>query len=125
MGEPREPRMGIQRGTAFTVAFEVYEKLKQPCLLSLKQFQVLPYFKKSESQTGRYRDDLQFHGSDGPLNVRDSIFVSPLSALYAIMAEKFGFDVHDINGKVQAGYDVPQVFIISFNKHEQRVIEIH
>jgi len=75
--------------------------------------QVLPFFKKSESQSGKYKADQTIHGSSGPLNVRDSIFVSPLSNLYGLMAEKFGFHVQDINGKNQTGFDTPQVFSLS------------
>ena len=79
------------------------------CNLPLFDFQVLPYFKKSESQIGRFSSDTTFHGTDGPQTVRDSIFVSPLADLYQKMARKFEFLIQDFNAGNQTAFDVPQV----------------
>jgi hypothetical protein len=74
---------------------------------------VLPYFKKSESQNGRYSSDTKNHGHGGPLPVSDSIFVSPLAEMYGKMAKTFQLRTQDVNGDNQTGFDIPQVLIKS------------
>lgn len=73
---------------------------------------VLPYFKKSESHIGRYKDDGKHHGHKGPLKVRDSVYLSPLAESYNHMARGWGFKVdHDANGPEQSGFEAPQVTV--------------
>jgi len=84
--------------------------------------QVLPYFKKSEAQNGRYSSDSKNHGQDGPLPVSDSVFVSPLAELYGKMAKAFGFLTRDINGDNQTGFDIPQVKITMIDKSDKCIV---
>ena len=67
---------------------------------------VLPYFKRSESQE-RGGDD--FHGSDGPLAVSDVRYTHPICDAFIEAAVELGFPRNnDFNGKVQEGVGYQQ-----------------
>ena len=45
---------------------------------------MLPYFKKAEAITSKYSTDTSYHSREGPLRVRDSIFLTPLAPIYKV-----------------------------------------
>ena len=46
---------------------------------------LLPYFKKAEGMfSSRYVSDKANHNRVGPLKVRDSVFLTPLAAIYKV-----------------------------------------
>jgi choline dehydrogenase len=62
---------------------------------------VLPYFKKAEHQE---RGPSEYHGINGPLNVADLAFVSPLSDLFIKAGLDRGWSANpDFNGATQEG----------------------
>ena len=64
--------------------------------------EVLPYFKKSETNE-RIRDD--YHGTSGPLMVSDQKTRSPLTSLYFEACASAGMTRNDdVNGATQEGY---------------------
>jgi choline dehydrogenase len=68
---------------------------------------VLPYFKKAE-RNERLHD--RFHGSDGPLNVAERPYTSPLSHVFVEAAQQAGLPFNpDFNGAVQLGCGLFQV----------------
>jgi choline dehydrogenase len=69
--------------------------------------EVLPYFKKSESNE---RGAGEFHGAGGPLNVADLRYVNPMTHAFLAAAERAGLPaVVDFNGPAQDGAGVVQV----------------
>ena len=69
--------------------------------------EVLPYFRKSETQE-RGGDD--YHGADGPLHVSDLRINNPLSDAFIKAAEQAGHRIStDFNGKEQEGVGYYQV----------------
>jgi choline dehydrogenase len=67
----------------------------------------LPYFKKAE-RNERLHD--RFHGADGPLNVAERPFTSPLSHVFVEAAQQAGLPFNpDFNGAVQLGCGLFQV----------------
>ena len=67
---------------------------------------VLPYFKRSESQE-RGGDD--YHGGDGPLAVSDVRYTHPICDAFIEAAVQLGFPRNnDFNGKVQEGVGYQQ-----------------
>ena len=67
---------------------------------------VLPYFKRSESQE-RGSDD--YHGSDGPLAVSDVRYTHPICDAFIEAAVALGFPRNnDFNGRVQEGVGYQQ-----------------
>lgn len=70
---------------------------------------VLPYFIKSEGNTGR-NIDAGFHGTDGPLGVMDRVHNHPLSDAFIDSALTAGLSKNnDFNGKTQEGFGRYQV----------------
>ncbi len=68
---------------------------------------VLPYFKRSENNE-RGADD--FHGTGGPLNVKDLTSPNRFSAIFAEAGRQAGYPVNpDFNGASQEGVGVYQV----------------
>jgi choline dehydrogenase len=68
---------------------------------------VLPYFKKAE-RNERLHD--RFHGADGPLNVAERPYTSPLSHVFVEAAQRAGLPFNpDFNGAVQLGCGLFQV----------------
>lgn len=64
--------------------------------------QVLPYFKKSESNE---RGGSELHGEDGPLSVSDPRYLNPLTYVFIDAAEQAGFNINkDFNGAQQEGF---------------------
>ena len=61
--------------------------------------QVLEYFKKAEGQEGRYKDDVESHGTDGLFQVKDASYTTDFADIYHDMATKSGYRVGDINNK--------------------------
>jgi len=69
--------------------------------------EVLPYFKKSENQTG---GTSAFHGIGGPLNVADPRHVNPLTRAFLSAAGEMGIASNsDFNGARQEGAGLYQV----------------
>lgn len=63
---------------------------------------VLPYFKKSESNE---RGNSEFHGANGPLSVSDPRYLNPLTAVFLEASEQAGFSINrDFNGATQEGF---------------------
>ena len=72
---------------------------------------VLPYFKKSENneRTFNAADD-QFHGKDGPLNVKDLTSPNKLGPKFVAAAKQAGHpENNDFNGAEQHGVGMYQV----------------
>jgi choline dehydrogenase len=71
--------------------------------------QVLPFFKRSESNE-RLND--HFHGSDGPMSVAEQVQHNPLSKAFVRAGQELGLSFNpDFNGAAQEGvgwYDVTQ-----------------
>ena len=68
---------------------------------------VLPYFRKSESQE---RGEDQFHGTGGPLSVSDLRYKNPLSLMFMEAARQLGLPANDdFNGASQEGVGFYQV----------------
>ena len=68
--------------------------------------EVLPYFKRSESNQ-RFHDE--FHGSDGPLNVMDLGYVNPMTRAFVAAGQEQGLEPNDdFNGARQEGVGVVQ-----------------
>ncbi len=68
---------------------------------------LLPYFKKSESNS-EIRD--QYHGNDGPLHVSNLQSHNPFQQFYLEAAKEVGFKInHDFNGADQEGVGIYQV----------------
>ena len=64
--------------------------------------QVLPYFKRSESNS---RGASELHGSDGPLGVSDHRYANPLSPVFLEAAKQAGLPLNsDFNGARQEGF---------------------
>ncbi|WP_380054053.1 GMC family oxidoreductase [Falsihalocynthiibacter sp. SS001] len=62
---------------------------------------VLPYFRKSESNQVFAND---FHGNDGPLSVSNPVNTKPVSAAWIRACQEFGIPYNpDFNGATQAG----------------------
>ncbi|BDH57960.1 GMC family oxidoreductase [Tsukamurella sp. PLM1] len=69
--------------------------------------EVLPYFLKSEGNTGKSGP---FHGTDGPLNVEDRRFNHPLTGAFVDAAVAWGLKPNDdFNGATQDGAGLYQV----------------
>ncbi len=63
---------------------------------------VLPYFRRSEDK--EHPDPEGYHGTGGPLSVRDMTYMNPLCAAYIQAAEQAGLPRNsDYNGKTQEG----------------------
>lgn len=63
--------------------------------------EILPYFKKSEHQE---RGTSEYHGVDGPLNVADTQYVSPLKDAFINAGVELGLPINDdFNGATQEG----------------------
>jgi choline dehydrogenase len=70
---------------------------------------VLPYFKKSESNV---RGASEFHGADGPLSVSDPIYLNPLSTVFLEASQQAGLkQTSDFNGAQQDGFGLYQTTI--------------
>ncbi len=68
---------------------------------------VLPYFRKSESNS---RGADAFHGADGPLGVSDHRYTNPLSQVFIDAGQQIGLAHNrDFNGAVQDGVGFYQV----------------
>ncbi len=68
---------------------------------------VLPYFKRSESNE---RGGNDFHGADGPLSVSDQHWSNPLSKAFVEAAAQLQLPQNgDFNGETQDGYGLYQV----------------
>src|SRR5258708_348842 len=68
---------------------------------------VLPYFKKSQSQQ---RGACPLHGTGGPLDVRDLRWIDSVSRAFVEAAEQSGFPRNnDFNGESQEGFGFYQV----------------
>lgn len=63
---------------------------------------VLPYFKRSENATLQYADPYM-HGTDGPLNVEDVPFRSPIAYAHVQAAREAGYPYVDYNSGEQIG----------------------
>jgi choline dehydrogenase len=71
---------------------------------------VLPYFKKAENKENP--DAEGFHGTDGPLSVRDMTYLNPLCAAYIEAAKAAGLPYNpDYNGATQEGVGQYQLTI--------------
>lgn len=69
--------------------------------------QVLPYFRKAESNS---RGADAFHGDDGPLSVSDLRYTNPLSQVFIDAAQQHGLPHNrDFNGQAQHGVGLYQV----------------
>lgn len=69
--------------------------------------EVLPYFKKSESQTV-IQD--KFHGTAGPLQVTNRSYTNRLSNVFVQAGQELGYKKNDdFNGATQAGFGLYQV----------------
>lgn len=66
---------------------------------------VLPYFKKSENFL---EGDDQFHGKNGPLNVRYPKTVAETTRMFIKAGEELGYPSVDYNGKSQRGFSISQ-----------------
>lgn len=69
--------------------------------------EMLPYFKKSESNT-KFKNP--FHGNDGPLSVSTLQSQNPFQQIYLNAAKEAGFSINeDFNGAEQEGLGIYQV----------------
>ncbi len=67
---------------------------------------VLPYFRKSESNT---RGSNAWHGDEGPLSVSDPRYLNPLTPVFLEAAEQAGLSAtDDFNGASQQGFGLYQ-----------------
>merc|ERR1712029_631322 len=58
---------------------------------------LLPYFKKAEGMSSsRYVSDTANHNRMGPLKVRDSVFLTPLAAIYKRIMRGRGLPTDDL-----------------------------
>lgn len=71
---------------------------------------VLPYFKKAESNKNVQYVSSGYHGVDGPWPVSDT-FHTPLSDIFVEAGQELGFDVGDCNGENQFVVMKPQATI--------------
>ncbi len=86
-----------------------YEQWRQSGLKGWGYDDVLPYFKRSESN---WRGESRFHGGGGPLKVSQGPRRSPLHGLFTTAAEAAGFPLtDDYNGAAAEGVSVPDFTI--------------
>jgi choline dehydrogenase len=86
-----------------------YEQWRQAGLKGWGYDDVLPYFKRSESN---WRGESKYHGAGGPLNVSPGPRRSPLHALFAAAAQTAGFALSDdYNGAAPEGVSSPDFTI--------------
>ncbi|CAG9861260.1 unnamed protein product [Phyllotreta striolata] len=69
---------------------------------------VLPYFKKSEDIRIKELTNDEFHGTGGYLTVENYRYHSPLAKYFLDAAEEMGYEIRDMNGRFQTGFNVPQ-----------------
>ena len=66
--------------------------------------EILPYFKKSETNEQIHRMDHGYHGTGGELNVTDPIFTTPIGHAFVEAGQRIGLNKNrDYNGKEQKG----------------------
>ncbi|XP_063371753.1 glucose dehydrogenase [FAD, quinone]-like isoform X1 [Cydia amplana] len=70
--------------------------------------EVLPFFKKSESNQDIEAKDKTYHGVDGPLNVERFTFVDPNVAMLVKAFHETGLPLVDFNGQRQIGTMITQ-----------------
>jgi choline dehydrogenase len=76
---------------------------------------VLPYFKKSETQT---RGESEYHGASGPLHVTDLRCVNPLTRAFLEAAASLGIPSNrEFNGDLQDGAGLYQVTQKNGSRH--------
>ncbi|KAF5293604.1 hypothetical protein FQA39_LY03089 [Lamprigera yunnana] len=76
-------------------------------------YDILPYFKKSEHHLGVYKDDGKYHSTKGPLVVNDLSQTSPLSSAFLEAVQILGYPIGDLNSNRHTGFMKPQVNIKS------------
>ncbi|XP_060859346.1 glucose dehydrogenase [FAD, quinone]-like [Metopolophium dirhodum] len=69
---------------------------------------VLQYFKKSEDNKDSSLARTPYHSAGGYLTVSEAPANTPLAEAFMAAGREMGYDVHDINGKRQTGFMVPQ-----------------
>nr|XP_018902473.1 PREDICTED: glucose dehydrogenase [FAD, quinone]-like [Bemisia tabaci] len=73
--------------------------------------EVLPYFKKAESNLNLDIVDSEYHGTDGPMNVQRFAHQPPFTETFLEAAKELGFAIHDLNGKNMTGFSVAQCMV--------------
>lgn len=69
---------------------------------------LLPYFKKSESNQNPYLIQTSYHGSDGYLTVQEAPWHTPLATAFVQAGQEMGYENRDINGEYQTGFMIAQ-----------------
>lgn len=69
---------------------------------------VLHYFKKSEDNQDSSLVRTPYHSAGGYLTVSEAPYKTPLAEAFTLAVQEMGYGVHDINGKHQTGFMVPQ-----------------
>ncbi|GFG36677.1 hypothetical protein Cfor_09408 [Coptotermes formosanus] len=73
---------------------------------------VLPYFKKSENQRGRFKHDTVYHSESGPVSVSDLSWTTPLVNAFLAAGQVLGYPIRDLNGRQQTGFMEAQVNLV-------------
>lgn len=73
--------------------------------------ELLPYFKKSESNQNPHLVQTSYHDSDGYLTVQKAPWRTPLAKTFVQAGKEMGYKNRDLNGKYQTGFMIPQVTI--------------
>lgn len=73
---------------------------------------VLPYFKKSENQRGRFKHDTVYHSESGPMSVSDLSWTTPLLNAFLAAGQVLGYPIRDLNGRQQTGFMEAQVNLV-------------
>lgn len=85
--------------------------------------EVLSYFKKAESQES-IRDD--FHGTEGPLNVKSRTYTNELSKVFIKAGVELGYRFNkDFNGATQEGFGAYQVTHKKGARHSAAAAYLH
>ena len=69
---------------------------------------VLRYFKKSEDNKDASLARTPYHSAGGYLTVSEAPYKTQLAEAFISAGQEMGYDVHDVNGKRQTGFMVPQ-----------------
>ncbi|CAL7944276.1 unnamed protein product [Xylocopa violacea] len=66
---------------------------------------VLEYFKKTENmQIPKLRQDMEYHGTDGPMTIEHANYRSPLLGAFLEAGQELGYPLVDYNGEKQIGF---------------------
>lgn len=70
--------------------------------------EILPYFKKSENQRGRFKNDDVYHSNKGEWSVDDPPWVSPMADAILSSVVELGMGIVDLNANGSSGFMLVQ-----------------